>query len=44
MNIYRQKTIWKFGLLLFAAGIGLFSFFYTFLLVKNSRRKKEKKN
>ena len=43
MNIYRQKTIWKFGLLLFAAGIGLFSFFYTFLLVKNLQSEERKK-
>jgi len=43
MNIYRQKNIWKFGLLLFAAGIGLFSFFYTYLLVRNLQTEERKK-
>lgn len=43
MNIYRHKTIWKLALLIVAIGIGLFSFFYTFLLVRNLKTEERKK-
>ncbi|MBP8959303.1 MAG: HAMP domain-containing histidine kinase [Bacteroidales bacterium] len=43
MNVYRHKTIWKLALLLFAIGIGLFSFYYTYTLVKNLKAEERKK-
>ncbi len=43
MNVYRHKTIWKLALLLFAVGIGLFSFYYTYILVKNLKAEERKK-
>ncbi|HCI54404.1 MAG TPA: HAMP domain-containing sensor histidine kinase [Bacteroidales bacterium] len=43
MNVYRHKTIWKLALLLFAVGIGLFSFYYTYTLVKNLKAEERKK-
>lgn len=43
MNIYRNKTIWKLALLVFAVIIGLFSLLYTSNLVKYLKAEERKK-
>ncbi|HOK25270.1 MAG TPA: HAMP domain-containing sensor histidine kinase [Bacteroidales bacterium] len=43
MNIYSHKTLWKLILLFLAVGIGMFSFCYTYLLVRNLKSEERKK-
>ncbi|MGQ9620558.1 MAG: sensor histidine kinase [Bacteroidales bacterium] len=43
MNTYRHKAIWKLVLLFLAVAIGMFSFCYTYLLIKNLKTEERKK-